>query len=578
MEDNRKTGLNGQGKKGSDLSQQLDRLFSSLNMSRKKDGIDKVKSDTEHLIFEDNRLEESLTEKLMKDMNKGSVHMSTDSSDSIDSNFGLGLDLENNLSSPMDSGAENSLETSVDDLSSNVLYKDLNIDNPMPENMTIKNPELDASILSNKVGEGINYDTMNGNLDINELNTNGEYLKEEKMAANAFENPNYSMTMSEDLNFANSGINYENPQHDDIILDDTMLESLNIDKSILEESNYEKSIFDNSIIDDKRSDDMDIDNSIFSDKVMHDHRVSVDGVNTPLFEQSNPIPADSAEDILFEQKPETTSNVEAHSVNPEYLAPEVGEEKKDSFVNNNILNDEDLFQSETVNHGQDLYQSNSVNEIDEKISKLGMSNYVSESENGLESEPKMNMENQMLGNQEMEATFVESNYDDSINSQTVPHVERKIAKTNGLIDYDTIINENQVMDIESIYDFNNLLKQMGETIFMVELYSRTLPENLPRSAKRSTVLNILKTSSIDVQSLLKDARDRIDSLQSVSGELVEKIDELDKSNLAEIEELEKKIHEYRLKIQSRDQYKKSQNKVIATEIQRIMNIVDFIQG
>lgn len=168
-------------------------------------------------------------------------------------------------------------------------------------------------------------------------------------------------------------------------------------------------------------------------------------------------------------------------------------------------------------------------------------------------------------------------FEEGVNSKTVPEVpDAMILTEDGSIDYDKIVGENRIVNIESIYDKNQLIKQMSETVFMIELYNKTLPANLPIDVKRESVLNIVKASSIQIEELLADAYQRIDVLNEVLEDIALKSDELDKENRDEIEELEEKIQELKTRIQKRASYKQSQNAMIGYEIQRIVNIVEFI--
>ncbi len=169
-------------------------------------------------------------------------------------------------------------------------------------------------------------------------------------------------------------------------------------------------------------------------------------------------------------------------------------------------------------------------------------------------------------------------YEEGVNSETIPAVDEHIETSEtGGIDYDKMVGENHLMNIESIYDCNNLIRQMSETVFMIELYGRTLPENLPIDVKRESVLSIIRASSIQIDDLLSDAYQRIDVLNEVLEDVAQKAEELDTENKAEIQMLEEKIQDLKNRIEKRSQYKQSQNAMIGYEIQRIVNIVEFIE-
>lgn len=146
----------------------------------------------------------------------------------------------------------------------------------------------------------------------------------------------------------------------------------------------------------------------------------------------------------------------------------------------------------------------------------------------------------------------------------------------GGIDYDKLVGETKLMTIDSIYSCKNLPKNLNESVFIIELYGKTLPENLPIEVKRQSVLNILKVSSLDVEVLLQDAYNRIDLLNEVLEDVAQKTEEMNETNLAEIAELNRKIEELRQTMANRAKYQQKQNTSIGYEIQRIVNIVEFI--
>lgn len=170
-------------------------------------------------------------------------------------------------------------------------------------------------------------------------------------------------------------------------------------------------------------------------------------------------------------------------------------------------------------------------------------------------------------------------FDEGVNSKTVPEVAKILEITSdGRIDFDKIVGGNRLLKIDSIYHFHHLIKQMRDTVFMIELYSRTMPPNIPNEVKRESVLNIIKASSIQIEDLLQDAYQRIDVLNEVLEDVAQKVEELDKQNADEIERLEEQIQELKLKIQRRSNFKQSQNAMIGYEIQRIVNIIEFIES
>lgn len=136
---------------------------------------------------------------------------------------------------------------------------------------------------------------------------------------------------------------------------------------------------------------------------------------------------------------------------------------------------------------------------------------------------------------------------------------------------------NKLLSIEDIYRKSSLITEVKSTIFMVDVYGKALPENLPLDIKRDSVLNIMKASDIRIDDLLSDAYKRIDALNNVLENVVQSTDELKAKNTATIKDLEKRIDELKRNIVEREKFQETQNTMIEYEIQRIINIVDFVK-
>jgi len=137
--------------------------------------------------------------------------------------------------------------------------------------------------------------------------------------------------------------------------------------------------------------------------------------------------------------------------------------------------------------------------------------------------------------------------------------------------------KNKMMSIDDIYRNSRMEADKKKTIFMVDVFQKTLPENLPIDVKRASVMNIMDVSSINLENLLNDAFKRIDSLNSVLEETVNTTEEVLAKNNASIRELESRIKDLKKVIEAREQFQEDQTSVIEYEIQKIIGIVDFIK-
>lgn len=136
---------------------------------------------------------------------------------------------------------------------------------------------------------------------------------------------------------------------------------------------------------------------------------------------------------------------------------------------------------------------------------------------------------------------------------------------------------NKFLSIEDIYRKASLNQDIKKTVFMVDVYTKALPENLPLDIKRESVINIMKASDLEIDDFLSDAYKRIDALNNVLESVVQTTDELKLKNENSIRDLEKRIEELKNNIKERLSFQETQNTTIEYEIQRIINIVDFVK-
>jgi hypothetical protein len=137
--------------------------------------------------------------------------------------------------------------------------------------------------------------------------------------------------------------------------------------------------------------------------------------------------------------------------------------------------------------------------------------------------------------------------------------------------------KNKLLSIEDIYRNARLTLDTKKSIFMVDILSKTLPENLPIDVKRETVLSLMNVSDLKKDNLLNDAYQRIDTLNTVLEETVETSEEIIEKNNKTIEELKKRIEELESINEERLEFQQDQNTLIEYEIQKIINLVDFVK-
>lgn len=137
---------------------------------------------------------------------------------------------------------------------------------------------------------------------------------------------------------------------------------------------------------------------------------------------------------------------------------------------------------------------------------------------------------------------------------------------------------DKLLSVDDIYRKASLVKTTKDTIFMANVFLKALPENLPTDVKRESLWNIMKASDIRVDELLKDAYERIDALNNVLEKTVSVTEEVNRKNENTISELENRIRDLKKDIQDRVKFQESQNTSIEYEIQKIINLVEFIKA
>lgn len=137
--------------------------------------------------------------------------------------------------------------------------------------------------------------------------------------------------------------------------------------------------------------------------------------------------------------------------------------------------------------------------------------------------------------------------------------------------------KNKLLTIDEIYRNAHLDSDVKKSIFMADVYIKAIPENLPLDIKRETVLNIMKVSNISLDDLLNDAYKRIDSLNTVLEETVATTQEVFERNEATIKELQKRIEDLKEINNNRRKFQEDQNTMIEYEIQKIINLVEFVK-
>lgn len=164
-----------------------------------------------------------------------------------------------------------------------------------------------------------------------------------------------------------------------------------------------------------------------------------------------------------------------------------------------------------------------------------------------------------------------------------PNIERKpdaiISNSKNL----NIIKEHSIqstketlLKTDEIYDKFNVNSSGVNTLFIIENFTKALPDYLPIEVKRDSVLNIISSSGMKLENLLVDGNDKLKCLKKFSEKLSKDTKDIVLKYENEIKILNEKINIYNQSIEDRKNLQDEQLAVIEYETQKINNIIQFI--
>lgn len=135
---------------------------------------------------------------------------------------------------------------------------------------------------------------------------------------------------------------------------------------------------------------------------------------------------------------------------------------------------------------------------------------------------------------------------------------------------------DRLLKIEEIYKKFNLDSDNKNTIFIIDSFSKALPDYLPQEIKRQSILNIISSSGMNIVELLKDGSERINVLKNFESSSTNSTNKLISESEAEIEKLMQAINKCKNSINDRKKLQEEQSANIEYEVQKIQNIIQFI--
>ncbi len=141
-------------------------------------------------------------------------------------------------------------------------------------------------------------------------------------------------------------------------------------------------------------------------------------------------------------------------------------------------------------------------------------------------------------------------------------------------------DKNQVdkLTVEEIYKKYGLEIGDYNTIYMIENFLKALPINLPNDIKRQSIINLIGASHLSVSGIISDGTKRADVLNKYYNYFSYTIDDIVAANEKHIKKLTERIAYHKKIIDDKIALKEEQRADIEFEIQKLMNLVEFIDN
>ena len=142
--------------------------------------------------------------------------------------------------------------------------------------------------------------------------------------------------------------------------------------------------------------------------------------------------------------------------------------------------------------------------------------------------------------------------------------------------YSSYLDVDRYSTINELYETYGKKSGGTDTIFIIDDFAKSLPDNLTKNIKRQSVLNILEASKINLDDLVNDGMERIDFINNYLSTFTERTNEIVSSNEAQVAELEDQIKKLKRLIKERTRLQEKQENVAELETHKIRTALDFI--
>jgi len=142
--------------------------------------------------------------------------------------------------------------------------------------------------------------------------------------------------------------------------------------------------------------------------------------------------------------------------------------------------------------------------------------------------------------------------------------------------------EQTLTDFDKYVSIADLYRMYGkkaagiDTIFIIDAFSKSLPDNLSKNIKRQSVLNIIDASKINLDGLVNDGLERIDDINSYLKAFSEHTNNILAQKETQVEALEEQIKLLKKEIKERNRLEEKQANAIELETHKIRTTLEFV--
>ncbi|NYB74643.1 hypothetical protein HZF24_10900 [Sedimentibacter hydroxybenzoicus DSM 7310] len=211
------------------------------------------------------------------------------------------------------------------------------------------------------------------------------------------------------------------------------------------------------------------------------------------------------------------------------------------------------------------------------LEKLGLIEKV-------ENESQVNNSNEDIAEEQIAKTEIEKpQFTEVIKNKIQDDVKKAETEAETIViggddsDPISVVKRKKLLKIDEIYRNFDILTEGINSLAIVESFQKALPDYLPTDVKRQSILNIIASSNVKVESLLRDGNDKLRCLNDFSEAFTKESNEVVSDFEKEIKRLNEKINNYKTAIDNMKKLHTEQDFTVKYEIEKINNILQFIE-